>query len=395
MRQSLLTSFNLGGQGVSAFFSNPKYLYKLAYLTLFLFGSIQIMRISLGLITATFLKRYGKPELVRQTSKIHTSNPFSVPFLKLRRFYHLHRGRSEKDLLDGIILNKELEAQLREISYAVINRRKHYAPTKNMLFWGPPGTGKTMFARKLALKSGLDYGVMTGADIAPLGATAVMELNNIFDWAERSPNGMILFIDEADAFLRRRHGVDGVSENLRHTINTFLHRTGSPSYKVITVLATNAPEQLDDAIHDRIDEITYFGPPSLEERRNMLFHYLVMYCQPPESTREKLRFFWKFPRSIYRGKKLIRMKDVSQEFILNVAERTEGFSGREIFKMVVAWHDAAFSLPDPVLTPELMELILSKFKKQHEQKKLWSKEETKILEKMRTVTGLEELGGAE
>jgi ATPase family AAA domain-containing protein 3A/B len=43
-----------------------------------------------------------------------------------------------------------LEDQLREISYAVVNRKKHYAPAKNMLFYGPPGTGKTLFAKKLA-----------------------------------------------------------------------------------------------------------------------------------------------------------------------------------------------------------------------------------------------------
>jgi hypothetical protein len=31
-------------------------------------------------------------------------------------------------------------------------------------------------------------------------------------------------------------------------------------------------------------------------------------------------------------------------------------------KMVVAWHDAAFATPDAVLSPELMEKILNKFK---------------------------------
>ena len=43
-------------------------------------------------------------------------------------------------------------------------------------------------------------------------------------------------------------------------------------------MATNAPEQLDEAVHDRIDEIIGFGLPSVNERRIMLFHYLVKYC---------------------------------------------------------------------------------------------------------------------
>jgi hypothetical protein len=57
-----------------------------------------------------------------------------------------------------------------------------------------------------------------------------------------------------------------------------------------------------------------------------------------------------------------------------MAEESEGFSGRELLKMVVAWHDAAFALPIPVLTPEIMTSILLKFKHQHTLKKsTWTK----------------------
>jgi hypothetical protein len=38
-------------------------------------------------------------------------------------------------------------------------------------------------------------------------------------------------------------------------------------------------------------------------------------------------FFWKFPKSIYTGKKLIRMEGVSNELIEEFASNTEGFSG--------------------------------------------------------------------
>jgi ATPase family AAA domain-containing protein 3A/B len=76
------------------------------------------------------------------------------------------------------------------------------------------------------------------------------------------------------------------------------------------------------------------------------------------------------------------MEGVTNEYISELAKKINGFSGREIFKMVVAWHDAAFSKPDPILTPELMEEILIKFKEQHAQKEKWSKKEGKLLEKM-------------
>ncbi len=110
-----------------------------------------------------------------------------------------------------------------------------------MMFYGPPGTGKTLFAKKLAKESGLEYAVMVGSDIAPLGPLAVRELNTLFDWAEKQEDGIILFIDEADAFLRNRKNSD-MSEYMRHTINSFLYRTGTPSERVILVLATNSPD---------------------------------------------------------------------------------------------------------------------------------------------------------
>ena len=68
-----------------------------------------------------------------------------------------------------------------------------------------------------------------------------------------------------------------------------------------------------------------------------------------------------------------------------MAEQTEGFSGREIQKMVVAWHDAAFTLPEPILTPEIMSNILHKFHLQHKLKKTWTKDESMILSKLLTL----------
>ena len=250
-----------------------------------------------------------------------------------------------------------------------------------MMFFGPPGTGKTLFAKKLAMQSGLEYSVMVGSDIAPLGKDAVTELNKIFDWAENQPNGMILFIDEADAFLRNRGDLD-MSEEMRHTINSFLYRTGSPSDKVIVVLATNAPEQLDSAVHDRIDEVVNFALPTQAERQTMLYHYLVKYCQPPETTWDRLQFLYRYPRSIYTGKKLIRMEGITHEVIERISKQTEGFSGREIMKMVVAWHDAAFTTADLLLTPEILDRILEKFKLQHKLKSTWTRSEALIYEKM-------------
>ena len=42
---------------------------------------------------------------------------------------------------------------------------------------------------------------MTGGDVAPLGPQAVTKIHELFNWAAGSRKGLLLFIDEADAFL--------------------------------------------------------------------------------------------------------------------------------------------------------------------------------------------------
>ena len=93
-------------------------------------------------------------------------------------------------------------------------------------------------------------------------------------------------------------------------------------------------------------------------------------------------FSYRHQRTHYTGKKLIRMEGVTNEVVQEIAEGTDGFSGREIQKMVVAWHDAAFTLPEPILSPDIMRKILNKFHLQHKLKKTWTKEESLIFEKM-------------
>lgn len=82
-----------------------------------------------------------------------------------------------------------------------------------------------MFAKNLAQHSGLEYAILTGGDIAPLGRDAVTELHKLFEWAKTSRRGLLLFVDEADAFLQSRETTK-ISEDQRNALNAFLYRTG-------------------------------------------------------------------------------------------------------------------------------------------------------------------------
>lgn len=92
--------------------------------------------------------------------------------------------------------------------------------------------------------------------------------------------GLLLFVDEADAFLRKRSS-EHISEDLRATLNAFLYRTGEQSQKFMLVLASNTPEQFDWAVNDRLDEMVQFGLPGLEERERLMRLYFDKFVLEP------------------------------------------------------------------------------------------------------------------
>ena len=145
----------------------------------------------------------------------------------------------------------------------------------------------------------------------------------VFDWASTSRKGLILFVDEADAFLRKRSS-EAISEDLRASLNAFLYRTGDQSDTFMLVLASNTPEQLDWAINDRLDEVVEFALPGLDERERLVRLYFEKYVLTPAVESK-------------RGRRLqVEEMDYSQ-LCSEIASKTEGMSGREIAKLAVAW----------------------------------------------------------
>jgi ATPase family AAA domain-containing protein 3A/B len=63
----------------------------------------------------------------------------------------------------------------------------------------------------------------TGGDIAPMAREGVTAMHKVFDWASTSRKGLVLFVDEADAFLRKRSS-ETISEDMRAALNAFLYR---------------------------------------------------------------------------------------------------------------------------------------------------------------------------
>ena len=282
-------------------------------------------------------RNLGKPPLVRETSRrVWLTNPLQFARSKLTSIFNPNKP----DMFSKIVLEESLAERLNWTTNALVNAKKNNAPFRHVLLYGPPGTGKTLFARNLARNSGLDYAVMTGGDVGPLGRDAVAEINKLFAWAGRkNSKGLVLFIDEADAFLRQGRNATGgnMSEETRNALSAFLHHTGTENNQVMCILATNAKEVLDRAVLDRIDESFEFALPAHLERVSMVRLFIEEFL---------------------RGKVEIDPTVESEDFIEQVAAKTAGFSGRQLSKLVLAWQSAVYGSQAGSLSLGLAESVL-------------------------------------
>lgn len=311
-----------------------------------------------------FEKWFGTPKLVRETSRkpLVGKGKASV-------------GKSLEDVkrdFGDIVLQPALQDHVRALAAVTSNTKKHGAPFRHMLFYGPPGTGKTMAAKRLARTSGLDYAILSGGDIAPLQGGAVTQLHDTFDWAEKSRKGLLLFIDEADAFLGRRSG--NMSEGLRGALNAMLFRTGDQSKDFCVVLATNRPADLDPAVIDRMDEALEFDLPSKDERKKIIDIYYDKYITKSSSELasgfvDKLKNFFLRRKS---EADQIRVNGITDAMLWEAAEKTEGFSGRELAKFMASVQAAVYGSHEPVLTPAIFENVLNLKLMEHKQRTVFA-----------------------
>ncbi|TYH07811.1 hypothetical protein ES288_A08G264300v1 [Gossypium darwinii] len=305
----------------------------------------------------------GQPSLIRESSrgKYPWSGIFSRAMSSLRNGDKTSSKNGNG--FGDVILHPSLQKRIQQLSGATANTKAHQAPFRNMLFYGPPGTGKTMAARELARKSGLDYALMTGGDVAPLGPQAVTKIHQLFDWAKKSKRGLLLFIDEADAFLCERNKTY-MSEAQRSALNALLFRTGDQSKDIVLALATNRPGDLDSAVADRIDEVLEFPLPGEDERFKLLKLYLDKYIAQAGSRKPGL-----LQNLFKKQQQKIEIKGLTDDILREAAAKTEGFSGREIAKLMASVQAAVYGSESCVLDPNLFREVVDYKVAEHQQRR--------------------------
>jgi ATPase family AAA domain-containing protein 3A/B len=306
----------------------------------------------------------GQPSLIRESSR--GKYPWSGLFSRAMSTISSKGDVSSKSVsgFGDVILHPPLQNRIQQLASATANTKLHKAPFRNMLFYGPPGTGKTMAARELALKSGLDYALMTGGDVAPLGSQAVTKIHQLFDWSKKSKKGLLLFIDEADAFLCERNKTY-MSEAQRSALNALLFQTGDQSKDIVLALATNRPGDLDSAITDRIDETLEFPLPGEDERFKLLKLYLEKYIAQTGLKKPSL-----FRRLFYKQPQKIEIKGLTDDILREAAAKSEGFSGREIAKLMASVQAAVYGSKECVLDLGLFREVVDYKVAEHQQRRI-------------------------
>jgi ATPase family AAA domain-containing protein 3A/B len=267
----------------------------LAGIALILLMCYYMVKEPLSMLRQFIQSRIGRPSLVRETSYHWSIVPVFISSLFARKEKLSTTFKAIEDSFQNIILSKEDKQNL---AVDTRNTRNSGAPYRHVMLHGPPGTGKTLVARKLAQVSGMDYAIMSGGDVAPLGEDAVNQLHNLFKWAARSRKGLLLFVDEAEALLASRShnsnnnrggsnndgsnsggggGGGSADIHMRNALNALLYQTGMPSTSFMLVLATNRPGDLDSAVLDRMDISLQISLPGLDQRIDLVKLYMRSY----------------------------------------------------------------------------------------------------------------------
>merc|ERR1712203_696364 len=176
---------------------------------------------------------------------------------------------------------ESVKRELRElVQYPVEHPEKFLKfgmqPSRGVLFYGPPGCGKTLLAKAIANECQANFISVKGPELLTMWfGESEANVRDIFDKA-RSAAPCVLFFDELDSIAKSRGGdtggdAGGAADRVINQILTEMDGMGAKK-NVFIIGATNRPDIIDSAIlrPGRLDQLIYIPLPDQDSRLAIL-----------------------------------------------------------------------------------------------------------------------------
>merc|ERR1712156_1319079 len=175
---------------------------------------------------------------------------------------------------------ESVKRELRElVQYPVEHPEKFLKfgmqPSRGVLFYGPPGCGKTLLAKAIANECQANFISIKGPELLTMWfGESEANVRDIFDKA-RSAAPCVLFFDELDSIAKSRGGsvgdAGGAADRVINQVLTEMDGMGAKK-NVFIIGATNRPDIIDPAIlrPGRLDQLIYIPLPDDGSRRSIL-----------------------------------------------------------------------------------------------------------------------------
>ena len=246
-----------------------------------------------------------------------------------------HENVKSDITLNDIVGQENAKSKVKVITRYLENPESFgpWAP-KNILFYGLPGTGKTMLVKALSNELEVPlYLVKATSLIGEHVGDASSKIHDLFKKAsENAPS--IIFIDEIDAIALHR-SFQSLRGDVSEIVNSLLTEMDGieENKSVITIGATNNQSSLDLAVRSRFEEEIEFKLPNENERMEILENNLKTMPLGHDLDLEK------------------------------IVKMTKGLSGRDIKEKILktSLHNA-ISQDSDIITMENIEYALNSFK---------------------------------